>query len=505
VRYVCIHGHFYQPPRENPWLEVVELEDSAYPYHDWNERITAECYGPNAWSRILDARGRITRIVNNYAWISFDFGPTLLWWLEQAAPEVYQAILEADRQGRQRFGGHGPAIAHPYHHVILPLANERDRRTELLWGIRDFTYRFGRRPEGIWLPETAVDLATLEVVAELGITFTILAPHQAAAVRPPGFSGWQDVSGGRVETTRPYRVTLPSGRELVVFFYDGAIARDVAFGDLLQDGRRLAARLLAAASDTVDRLAHIATDGETYGHHHRFGDMALAAAIAALRAERDARVVTYGAYLAAHPATWEAQIVEETSWSCAHGIERWRSNCGCQTGAHPGWTQEWRAPLRAALDWLRDTIAPLYERHLGRCSAIPGLLATITSKSCSTAPRTTSGASWSAGRCARSSRKNRFASWKLWNSSGTRSACTAAMPGFSTNCPGWRQSKPCSRQRALFRSPRNSFRFRSSRNSSSGWHRLPAISRSTRMAAVSGSDWCVQRESSWPTWQRTMP
>jgi len=365
VRYVCIHGHFYQPPRENPWLEVVELEDSAYPYHDWNERITAECYGPNAWSRILDARGRITRIVNNYAWISFDFGPTLLWWLEQAAPEVYQAILEADRQGRQRFGGHGPAIAHPYHHVILPLANERDRRTELLWGIRDFTYRFGRRPEGIWLPETAVDLATLEVVAELGITFTILAPHQAAAVRPPGFSGWQDVSGGRVETTRPYRVTLPSGRELVVFFYDGAIARDVAFGDLLQDGRRLAARLLAAASDTVDRLAHIATDGETYGHHHRFGDMALAAAIAALRAERDARVVTYGAYLAAHPATWEAQIVEETSWSCAHGIERWRSNCGCQTGAHPGWTQEWRAPLRAALDWLRDTIAPLYERHLG--------------------------------------------------------------------------------------------------------------------------------------------
>jgi len=365
VRYVCIHGHFYQPPRENPWLEIVELEDSAYPYHDWNQRITAECYGPNAWSRILDANGRIVRIVNNYAWISFDFGPTLLRWLEQQAPEVYRAIIEADREGRERFAGHGPAIAHPYHHVILPLANERDRRTELLWGIRDFAYRFGRRPEGIWLPETAVDLATLDLVAQLGITFTILAPHQAGAVRAPGFSQWQDVSGGRVDPTRPYRVTLPSGRTLAVFFYDGPIARDVAFGDLLNDGRLLAARLLAAASDTTDRLAHIATDGETYGHHHRFGDMALAAALAALQATEDARVVTYGAYLATHPPTWEAQIVEETSWSCAHGIERWRSDCGCNTGAHPGWTQEWRGPLRAALDWLRDTVAEHYEQKLG--------------------------------------------------------------------------------------------------------------------------------------------
>ncbi|MDW8059560.1 MAG: DUF3536 domain-containing protein [Thermomicrobium sp.] len=364
MRYVCIHGHFYQPPRENPWLEIVELEDSAYPYHDWNERITAECYGPNAWSRILDARGRIIRIVNNYSWISFDFGPTLLRWLEQEAPEVYRAILAADREGCERFDGHGPAIAHPYHHTILPLADERDRRTELLWGLRDFECRFGRRPEGIWLPETAVDLATLELVAQLGISFTILAPHQAAAVRAPGFTQWEDVSGGRVDPTRPYRVTLPSGRTIVVFFYDGPISRDVAFGDLLNDGRQLAARLLAAASDTTDRLAHIATDGETYGHHHRFGDMALAAALAALHAERDTRVVTYGAYLAGHPATWEARIVEDTSWSCAHGIERWRSDCGCNTGAHPGWTQAWRGPLREALDWLRDTVARLYEEQL---------------------------------------------------------------------------------------------------------------------------------------------
>lgn len=366
MRSVCIHGHFYQPPRENPWLEIVELEDSAYPYHDWNERITAECYGPNAWSRILDPRGRIVRIVNNYAWISFDFGPTLLWWLEREAPDVYHAILDADREGCERFNGHGPAIAHPYHHVILPLANEHDRRTELLWGIRDFEHRFGRRPEGIWLPETAVDLPTLELVAEFGIRFVILAPHQAAAVRPPGFSGWQDVSGGRVETTRPYRVVLPSGRDLVAFFYDGAIARDVAFGDLLNDGRQLAARLLAAASDTTDRLAHIATDGETYGHHHRFGDMALAAAIATIQAANDARVLPYGAFLAEHPPTWEAQIVEQTSWSCIHGIERWRSNCGCNTGAHPEWTQEWRGPLREALDWLRDAVAQRYEEQLSQ-------------------------------------------------------------------------------------------------------------------------------------------
>lgn len=371
MRYVCIHGHFYQPPRENPWLEVVELEDSAYPYHDWNERITAECYGPNAWSRILDAQGRIIRIVNNYSWISFDVGPTLLAWLAREAPEVYAAIIAADREGRDRFAGHGPAIAHPYHHVILPLANERDRRTELLWGLRDFLHRFGRPPEGIWLPETAVDLATLDTVAELGISFTILAPQQALAVRPPGFTGWIDVSGGRVDTTRPYRVRLPSGREIAVFFYDGAIAHEVAFGDLLRDGRQLAARLLAAASDATDRLAHIATDGETYGHHHRFGDMALAAAIATIQTQTDARMITYGAYLANHPPAWEAQIIERTSWSCAHGIERWRSNCGCHTGAHPGWTQEWRGPLRAALDWLRDTVSELYEQRMAELLTDP--------------------------------------------------------------------------------------------------------------------------------------
>lgn len=364
MKFVCIHGHFYQPPRENPWLEIVEIEDSAYPYHDWNERITAECYGPNGWSRILDARGRITRILNNYAWMSFDFGPTLLQWLESAAPEVYRRILQADREGQEHFLGHGPALAHPYHHVILPLAHPRDRRTELLWGVRDFLYRFGRKPEGIWLPETAVDTATLEAVANLGLSFTILAPHQARAVRPPGFTNWIDVSGGRLETTRPYRVVLPSGRSIAVFFYDGALSHEVAFGDLLQDGRQLGASLLAAASGTSARLAHIATDGETYGHHHRFGDMALAAALDTIQKDPTARLVSYGQYLAEHPPTWEAQIAEETSWSCAHGIERWRSNCGCQTGAHPGWTQEWRAPLRVAFDWLRDQVAQLFEQQL---------------------------------------------------------------------------------------------------------------------------------------------
>ncbi|MGH7505301.1 MAG: DUF3536 domain-containing protein, partial [Longimicrobiales bacterium] len=279
-RYVCVHGHFYQPPRENPWLEAIEQQDSAYPYHDWNERIAAECYAPNAASRILDAKDRIVRIVNNYARISFNFGPTLLAWLEQEAPETYESIIAADRMSMERFSGHGSAMAQAYNHIILPLANRRDKVTQVCWGIADFRLRFGRAPEGLWLPETAVDTETLEVLAEHGIIFTVLAPAQAAAVRGPDARDWTDVSGGRIDPTRAYVQRLPSGREISLFFYDGPAARAVAFEGLLKNGERFAHRLLGLIDGNDDaQLAHIATDGETYGHHHRHGDMALAYAL----------------------------------------------------------------------------------------------------------------------------------------------------------------------------------------------------------------------------------
>jgi alpha-amylase/alpha-mannosidase (GH57 family) len=366
-RAICIHGHFYQPPRENPWLEVIELQDSAAPYHDWNERITRECYAPNAVSRILDQEGLIVRLVNNYARMSFNFGPTLLSWLELKAPEVYAAILQADRQSCDRFSGHGSAIAQVYNHMILPLANSRDRATQILWGIRDFEYRFRRRPEGMWLPETAVDLESLELLAQFGIRFAILAPHQAARVRRIGESDWQDLNGAHIDPRQPYRQALPSGRSIALFFYDGPVSRAVAFEGLLFNGERLIERLAGVFANAEERpqLAHIATDGESYGHHHRFGDMALAYALEQIDTRGLARLTNYGEHLERQPPTDEVQIVEKSSWSCPHGIDRWWRNCGCSSGARAGWNQEWRTPLREALDWLRDQIAPIWERHAG--------------------------------------------------------------------------------------------------------------------------------------------
>ncbi|HVR72252.1 MAG TPA: DUF3536 domain-containing protein [Vicinamibacteria bacterium] len=363
-RYVCVHGHFYQPPRENPWLEAIERQDSAEPYHDWNERITAECYGPNALSRIMDG-DRIVRIVNNYARISFNCGPTLLSWMEAHAPEVYRAIQDADRESAALYGGHGSAMAQPYNHMIMPLANRRDQVTQLRWGLRDFRRRFRRDPEGVWLPETAVDVPTLEVLAEHGIRFTVLAPTQAARVRARGAAEWEELDGGSVDPTRPYEVPLPSGRTIAVFFYDGPISRAVAFERLLDRGEDLGARLRSGFSAARDwpQLVHIATDGETYGHHHRFGDMALAYALHALATGGEIELTNYGQYLERHPPTHEAQIREGTSWSCIHGLERWRSDCGCSSGRE-GWRQTWRAPLRAALDWLRDELREPFERQL---------------------------------------------------------------------------------------------------------------------------------------------
>ena len=365
-RFICVHGHFYQPPRENPWLELVETQDEAYPFHDWNERITAECYGPNTRARILDDRGRIVRLVNNYARMSFNLGPTLLAWLEQEAPEVYDGVLEADERSAQRFGGHGSAMAQVYNHVIMPLANARDQRTQVRWGIRDFEHRFGRAPKGMWLAETAVDDDALELLAEHGIEFTVLSPYQAARTRPIGEREWTDARHGAVDPTRPYRVVLPSGRSIVVFFYDGPISRAVAFEGLLESGERFATRLLDGFVERDGpQLVNIATDGESYGHHHRHGEMALAAALRSLEHRDDVTVTNYGQYLERFPPTHEAEVGQATSWSCAHGVRRWHDDCGCSTGGNVGWHQAWRGPLRDALDWLRDELASRFEQAGG--------------------------------------------------------------------------------------------------------------------------------------------
>ena len=366
-KYVCIHAHFYQPPRENPWLEEVELQDSAYPHHDWNEKITAECYAPNTASRILGQDGKIIDIVNNYSKISFNVGPTLLYWLEKHEPEVYQAILEADRLSMKRFSGHGSAIAQVYNHIIMPLANKRDKYTQVVWGIKDFQKRFKRFPEGMWLSETAVDTETLEILAELGIRYTVLAPCQAKRVRSTGKGAWKDVSGGKINPAIAYLCRLPSGRSMNLFFYNAEISHDVAFGGLLNNGELFAKRLAGAFVPVpgCPQMVHIATDGETYGHHFSNGDMALSYCLYYIESNSLAKMTVYGEYLEKHPPAYEVEIIENSSWSCVHGIERWRCNCGCSTG-HPGWNQEWRRPLREAMDWLREKVMPAYEKEASK-------------------------------------------------------------------------------------------------------------------------------------------
>jgi len=359
TRAIVIHGHFYQPPRENPWLESVEVQDSAAPYHDWNERVTAECYAPNTAARRVDEHNRVLDIVDNFEKISFNVGPTLFAWLARHRPDVYAKILEADRASVAARGGHGNALAQVYNHMIMPLATRRDKVTQVRWGIDDFRARIGREPEGLWLPETAVDNESLEVLAEAGVKFTVLAPHQALRVRPLGAATWEETNG--IDPSRAYLWRGPRGLTLAIFFYDGHISRAIAFDRLLERAENLVAWLNAAFSETRTwpQLVHCATDGETYGHHSRFGEMALAAAVQQIEAEGTATLTNYGAFLAAHPPTHEVEIRERTSWSCAHGVERWRSDCGCRTRGD--WHQRWRAPLREALDWLRDQIDPFFE------------------------------------------------------------------------------------------------------------------------------------------------
>lgn len=362
-KYICIHGHFYQPPRENAWLEEIEIQESASPYHDWNERIAQECYGPNAYSRIMDSEGKIENIVNNYARISFNFGPTLLSWLETKSPRIYEAILTADEESLKRFDGHGSAVAQVYNHIIMPLAKRRDKETQVQWGLYDFEKRFNRKPEGMWLAETAVDTETLEVLAEHNIKYTILAPSQANCWRNEGEKDW--IEG--IDSRHPYRCKLPSGKEITLFFYDGDRSQGVAFNGYLNDGKKFAKELASGFSDNENpEMVHIATDGESYGHHHRNGDMALAYCLQYIEDQNLATLCNYGYYLAQYPPTREAQIKESTAWSCAHGVGRWERNCGCHTGGMPGWNQEWRAPLREGLNWLRDAFDYLFEEEVSK-------------------------------------------------------------------------------------------------------------------------------------------
>jgi alpha-amylase/alpha-mannosidase (GH57 family) len=377
-RYLCLHGHFYQPPRENPWLETIELQDSAAPYHDWNERITSECYAPNGASRIVDRDRQIIRIVNNYARMSFNFGPTLLSWLKDFAPRTYRMIQDADQASASLFSNHGSALAQVYNHIIMPLASERDARTQIRWGIADFEHRFGRKPEGMWLAETAVSRSTLDLLAQERIQFTILAPHQCARIRRipqnlssrpersgvegPAVEPWHETPNASVDTTRPYLVRLDNNRAIAVFFYDGPASRAIAFEGLLNDGETFARRLTSNfdPKNPEPQLVHVATDGESYGHHHRHGEMALSYALNWIKDNNLAQLTNYAEFLEKFPPQYEAEVVDNTSWSCAHGVERWRSDCGCN-GGHPNWNQRWRTPLREALDLLRDRTAPLAE------------------------------------------------------------------------------------------------------------------------------------------------
>lgn len=370
--FLCIHGHFYQPPRENPWIEEIEKQESAAPFHDWNERIFYECYLPNSKARVLDDKGVIVDIVNNFKKISFNFGPTLMSWLEARYPEAYRDILAADRISVEAHGGHGNAIAQVYNHLIMPLAKRRDKVTQVRWGIADFRHRFKRLPESIWLAETACNEETLEVLVEEGIQFIILEPNQAAEVRLLDSEKWHDVSQGQIDPKRPYRCFLKKHPKkfIDIFFYDGPVSRAMGFGDLLFEAKMFMNQINHARVPSLPgpQLINLATDGESYGHHKAFGDRALAYLLSTEALKNGYQIVNYGEYLEEFPPQWVVRLKdgdsgEGTSWSCPHGVARWKDHCGCRGGGAPEWSQHWRKPLREALDWLSDRLDKIYENQ----------------------------------------------------------------------------------------------------------------------------------------------
>jgi alpha-amylase/alpha-mannosidase (GH57 family) len=397
--FLVIHGHFYQPPRENPWTQTIPLQESAKPFHDWNERITAQCYQPNTRSRFLDEQGRILQLVNNFAHINFNIGPTLFSWIKKYHPDIYRRILEAEQKSQESNQGHGNAIAQIYNHIILPLANDRDKITQIIWGKREFRDRFGRDPESIWLAETAINMETVKCLIDQEIRYVILSPTQAQRIRKFGESNWTDVSHNTIDITQPYRIFLRDKTQetrneeeetnskkndskkkgdslelapkyLDVFFYDGPLSTEISFKHLLRDANTFAHRLyeLAAKSPSPNVLIHVATDGEVYGHHEPYGDMCLAAAITSKFPSLDVEITNYARYLEMFPPTMEVELKpggdndEGTAWSCAHGVGRWYRNCGCSISHNPGWNQEWRTPLRKGFDILRDILAELFEQ-----------------------------------------------------------------------------------------------------------------------------------------------
>lgn len=367
-KHLCIHGHFYQPPREDPWLNTILPEGSAAPSLNWNQRITRESYAPLARARRLDGSGSIVEVMNCYEWMSFNAGPTLLNWMATADPDTVRLMAEADKASVARLG-HGNAMAQVYHHQILPLASQLDKELEVSWAVDDFVARFGRAPEGMWLAETAVDTASLEVLAANGIAFTVLAPGQAKAVGPLTNGHWTPVDQGSLNIRRPYLVKLPSGRSISVFFYDGPLSQAVAFERLLADGETFWRRLSQASSPG---LLTLATDGETYGHHFTFGEMALAFVLDQANHHRDGLALTnFGAFLAANPPVEQIRLHEPSAWSCAHGVERWQSDCGCTDGGHPGWHQRWRGPLRHALSRMKELADLHYFQRGATCFSDP--------------------------------------------------------------------------------------------------------------------------------------
>ncbi|MEI7529327.1 MAG: DUF3536 domain-containing protein [Elusimicrobiota bacterium] len=368
-RFFALHAHFYQPPRENPWTGAMPPQPSAWPFHDWNSRIARECYLPNACARINDSSGRAIEFGNNYLDLNFNFGPTLLTWLERAYPFYYAKIIEAGRTSRAR-RGHSNAIAQAYNHLIMPLASFQDQLTQALWGIKDFETRFGFRPDAMWLPEAAASDAALRLMIDLGMKYVILSPYQAQKIRPLGAAAWEDTTLGEFDTTRPYAWTDGAaeggtGRSIAVFFYDGPLSKAAAFEGLLRDSSVFADRVEACyrPGGHGPQLVSLAVDGETFGHHHKFAELTLAHAFLHEFKRRRITAVNFAQYLAANPPRWEAALKpgpdgEGTAWSCAHGLRRWKGGCDC--GGENNASLNWRLPLRAALNTLRDAAAGVY-------------------------------------------------------------------------------------------------------------------------------------------------